>query len=229
LVNATMLLLRMEAEQFDRMRVEAWQHVGTLTPRGRMLAYECSSEVPNHCDYTITREAHDTSHEYTVQGNHNGFMTQTVKVTREEVYGVRGRLCMCGAPQTGGFPCRHVIAIAKSGQGEGLNIVNAMPYWWTTQCWRSQFPEDEVSHCNMDYLKEKYDPDESICYCPDIIGQRKKGRPKKDKREKGQLECALEKSNGVKPVRRRKIATEDIMIQLSSGGSNNVNGMVGVV
>jgi hypothetical protein len=231
LVNATMLLLRMEAERFDRMRVEAWQHVGTLTPRGRMLADECSSEVPNHRDYTITREAHDTYHEYTVRGNHNGSVTQTVKVTREEVYGVRGNSCTCGVTQTGGVPCRHVIAIAKSGRGEGLNIVNAMPYWWTTRCWRSQFPEDEVSRCkiDIDYLKEKYDPDKSICYCPDLIGQRKKGRPKKDKREKGQLECALETSNGVKPASRRKIATEDSMIELSSGGNDNVNGTVGVV
>ena len=50
-----------------------------------------------------------------------------------------------------------------------------------------------------------------------------------DKREKGQLECALEKSNGVKPASRRKIATEDSMIELSSGGNDNVNGTVGVV
>ncbi len=109
--------------------------------------------------------------------------------------------------------------------------MNAMPYWWTARCWRSQFPEDEVSRCkiDIDYLKEKYDPDKSIRYCPDLIGQRKKGRPKKDKREKGQLECVLEKSNGVRPASRRKIATEDSMIELSSGGNDNVNGTVGVV
>ena len=50
LVNVTMLLLRMEAEQFDRMRVAAWQHEGALIPRGRLLVDKCSAEVPNHHD-----------------------------------------------------------------------------------------------------------------------------------------------------------------------------------
>jgi hypothetical protein len=59
-----MLLLRMEAEQFDRMMVAAWQHEGVLTPCGRLLVDKCSAEVPNHRDYTITRETHDTFHEY---------------------------------------------------------------------------------------------------------------------------------------------------------------------
>jgi hypothetical protein len=114
--------------------------------------------------------------------------------------------CTCGVPQTGGVPCRHIIAVAKSGQGEGLNNVNAMLYWWTTRCWRSQSPADEVSCCkiDIDYLKEKYEPDNSIHYCPDLIGQQKKGQPKKGKREKGQLECTLEKSHGVKKVLKLK-------------------------
>ncbi len=79
------------------------------------------------------------------------------------------------------------------------------------------------------YLKEIYEPDKSIRYCPDLIGQQKKGHPKKDKREKGQLECALEKSQGVKKVSKRKIATEESLIEMSCGRKDNVDGMVGVV
>jgi hypothetical protein len=55
----------MEAGQFDRMRVETWQQEGTLTPCGRLMADEYSSEVPNHHDYVINKEEHDTYHEYT--------------------------------------------------------------------------------------------------------------------------------------------------------------------
>ena len=231
LVNATMLLLRMEAERFGRMRDEAWAHEGTLTPRGRMLADDCSEEVPNHRDYTINREVHETYHEYTVRGNHNGSETQTVKVLKEAYYGVRGSSCTCMVPQTDGVPCRHIIAVAKSNRGEGLNIVNAMPYWWTTRCWRTQFPADEVSRCNidLDYLKEKYEPDDSIRFFPDLIGQRKKGRPKKDKRAKSSLECALEKSRG-KNVRKRKVSTEEALIEMSGGAKENlINGEVEAV
>ena len=102
-------------------------------------------EVPNHHDYTITRETHDTVHEYKVQGNHNGSQTQTVCIVKDAMYGCHGSECTCGNTQTDGVPCRHIMAIAKSGWGEGLNIVNVMPYWWMTQCWRSQFPKDEVA------------------------------------------------------------------------------------
>jgi hypothetical protein len=64
---------------------------------------------------------------------------------------------------------------------------------------------------------------------PDHIGQWKKGHPKRDKREKGQLECVLEKSQGLKKVSRRKIATEESCIEMSCGGEDNADGMEGVV
>jgi hypothetical protein len=93
------------------MRVAAWQHEGALTPHGRLLVDKCSAEVPNHHDYTITRETHDTFHEYKVRGNHNGSQTQTVCIDKDAMYGCCGLECTCGITQTDGVPCRHVVAI----------------------------------------------------------------------------------------------------------------------
>jgi hypothetical protein len=70
-----------------------------------------------------------------------------------------------------------VVAVVKSGRAEGdLKMTNIMPYWWTTHCWRGQFPHNAVSRCNfyMAYLKEKYAADASIHYCPGFAVPRKR-------------------------------------------------------
>ena len=74
----------------------------------------------------------------------------------------------------------------------------------------------------MEYLKETHEPDNSIRYCPDVVGVRKKGRPKKGSRNKSPLEEALAKSRGEKKVRKRRVASEaellEDLVNLGSGG-----------
>jgi hypothetical protein len=48
LVNATILLMQMERDRFNRMREEAWRHESDLTPYGLKAADEISNEVPNY-------------------------------------------------------------------------------------------------------------------------------------------------------------------------------------
>jgi hypothetical protein len=57
--------------------------------------------------------------------------------------------CSCGIPYTDGVPCHHMIAMVKSSRIEGLNPNNAMPFWWTTECWRRQYPADANVTCNF--------------------------------------------------------------------------------
>ena len=58
--------------------------------------------------------------------------------------------CSCGIPYTDGVPCHHMIAMVKSSRIEGLNPNNAMPFWWTTECWRRLYPADTNVTCNFD-------------------------------------------------------------------------------
>ena len=213
LVNATILLLKMEAERFARMKDSAWVHDGLLTPHGRELADGIFKEVRNHRDYTIQKAEYELYDEFKVRGNHTGSLNQTLKVMREVYKGHRATSCTCGVPQMSGVPCRHIVAVVKSGKAEGLNMVTAMPYFWSTRWWRTQFPREEAIRCNIDmeYLKETHEPDKSIRFVPDVVGVRKKGRPKKGSRKKSQLEEALEKSRGKKNVRKRVASEAELM------------------
>jgi hypothetical protein len=103
-------------------------------------------------------------------------------------------------------------------------MVNAMPYWWTTAYWKTQFPKDASSSASldMDYLKSKHGMgDSSIHYCPNFAGPRKKGRRKNtSKRAKGVLEVALDEYKGVK--KRRKVATEAELLEGQDGDEGSV-------
>ena len=216
LVNATILLLKMEADRLDCMKDRAWAHDGLLTPYGRKLVDEVYKEVPNHRDYTIQRAEYELYEEFKVRGNHTGSQNQTVKVMKEMYMGHRATSCTCGVPQMTCIPCRHIVAVAKSGKSEGLNLVTATPYFWSTGWWRNQFPREDAIRCNIDveYLKERHGPDNSIRFVPDVVGVRKKGRPKKGSRKKSPLEEVLAKSRGEKNVRKRRIATEAELLEL---------------
>jgi hypothetical protein len=98
--------------------------------------------VPNdHRDYTISKAEFDTYHEFKVRANVTGSQNHTVQVMKDEHRGHRATSCTCGVPQITSVPCRHIVAVAKSGKGEGLNLVTAMPYFWSTRWWRNQFPQ----------------------------------------------------------------------------------------
>jgi len=106
--------------------------------------------------------------------------------------------------------CRHAVAIAKSGRGSGFNLVNGIPSDWTTEQWRAQFPKtlNSRSCLSIDAIKAKYEPDRRVCFLPDFVAPRKKGRPKKNQRIKSGLEIALSKSRGEKQKKRKKNEAE---------------------
>ena len=126
--------------------------------------------------------------------NHPNSVTQSIRITREPFYECRGYTCTCGVPKMDGVPCRHVVAVVKSGRAQGdLNMINIMPYWWTTHCWREQFPKYAVRRCSFDmvYLKEKYTADKPIPYYPDFAAPRKRGRQKNNACLKSPIKVAI--------------------------------------
>ncbi len=56
--------------------------------------------------------------------------------------------------------------------------------------WCKQFPKNSTIHDDFDIrsLKEKYEPDHQLRYCPDMAAPSKAGRPKNQKRMKSPLE-----------------------------------------
>jgi hypothetical protein len=76
----------------------------------------------------------------------------------------------------------HMVAVVKSSRIEGLTASNTMPYWWSTECWRNQFPVDANITCDFDMEAIRATPEErTISYCPPYAAVRKIERPKIDK------------------------------------------------
>jgi hypothetical protein len=219
--NAVMLLMKLESTRYEEMRVAAWRHDGVLTPRGRQLCDDAAKEVPRPRDYIYTMIEHEHTREFKIKGNNLLSRTHRVIINKETSRGQFAADCDCGVPRMNGMPCRHIVAIAKSTNIEGLNMVSVMPYWWTTECWRRQFPAETSIACNIDigYLQEKYTADESIHYCPDFAATRKKGRPQaKQQRCKSPLEMAIEKSKGGKKKRKTVMSEIDLSGKCSANG-----------
>lgn len=222
LVNATILLMQMERDRFDRMREEAWRHESNLTPYGLKAADEISNEVPNYCLFDYNYEDKGDEHQYSVKGNYAGAHWRTVSVAKEA--GPDGWIksnCSCGVPLVDGLPCKHIIAVAKHPKKRfELNVVNSMPSWYRTSRWRQQLPEKAEIRCSigLSYLKEKYKPDDSIHYCPDFAAPRKKGQPKKDaSRRKSSLELAMEESKGAKKMTKKRVRNEKELNAMDTG------------
>jgi hypothetical protein len=64
-----------------------------------------------------------------------------------------------------------------------------MPVWWTTECWRNQYPMDTNETCHFDMDTLRLTPkDAAMRYCPPYAAPRKAGHPKNNKRMKSPLE-----------------------------------------
>jgi hypothetical protein len=114
--------------------------------------------------------------------------------------------CLCGVPNTDGISCNHMCVVVKSYRIEGLNETNIMPIWWHTSHWRRQYPADSVvrstvgieSLCNDAASTNTNDLDFKLC--PPYSAGRKGGRPREEKRIKGAIEIAIDKTDKKKKM-----------------------------
>ena len=141
-------------------------------------------------NYDIQVHAFDDVHECNVRHRKGGPVHECIIPTAPDEYGSRFGKCSCGVHATKTIPCVHMIAVTKSSTIAGLNSVNIMPSWCYTSVWREQYPEGSGMNVgfNIQYLKDNYQPNQKLHYCPKIAAAAKAGRPKNLKRNKGPLE-----------------------------------------
>ncbi len=78
--------------------------------------------------------------------------------------------CSCGIPYTDGIPCYRMVAVVKSSRVEFLTATNSMPVWWSTECWRNQYPADTNETCHFDKDTLRSTPkDATMRYCPPLL------------------------------------------------------------
>ena len=144
----------------------------------------------NVVDYIFEVEDQETHVRCKVKKATGNSKWVTLEFPLEEYHGSRFGKCTCGAPNVLGVPCQHMVAAMKSGEITGLNEDNMMPYWWTTQQMRLQYPLDITIQADMDMaaLKSEGLPENTIRCCPSLAAPNKAGRPKLSSRIRGALE-----------------------------------------
>jgi hypothetical protein len=187
-VSSTRLLLKFSASRYQEKKEEVWTWEEALTPYGTKLR-DAAFETINFQHYRTNIDNLDDRYECSVKRVGKGLKERTCYFMKELIMRSLSGGCSCGIPFTDGIPCHHMVAVVKSSQIEGLTPTNAMPYWWTTECWRNQYPADINVMCafDMEALRETPE-DRAMIYFPPYAAPRKTGRPKIDKKIKSPLE-----------------------------------------
>jgi len=192
-LNACILLMKMECKRFVKQRRMAMETDTELTPRGRVLYDEVFSNV-NAYDFTVTVTEDRYGYQCTAVRN---ALTKTnlrgkVTLLKEPLRGSYFGKCTCGVDTRDAVPCEHMAAVVATSRIPGLTRENIMPYWWRTEQWQLQFPDDVTAECNvsMETIQEDGTPNTNVKYCPSWSGPNKAGRPKKNERKKSVLEKA---------------------------------------
>jgi hypothetical protein len=195
-VCSTHLLVEMCSIRYQAKKEEAWKWKDTITPYSIKLR-DAAFEDINYRHYRITIEEAEEKWICRVTRVGKGHSERTCFFLKELEQDSAFRGCSCGLPYTDGVPCHHMVAAVKSSRIEGSTASNAMSCWWSTECWRNQFPVDTNVTCNFDMEAIRATlEDRTMRYCPPYAAARKTGRPKIDKRHKSPLEGKNKRKRG---------------------------------
>jgi hypothetical protein len=89
-----------------------------------------------------------------------------------------------------------MVAIVKASKIEGLSRIQIMPYWLTSAHWQAQYTADVICRTDdlMNAVKTTSNPEDDLRYCPAWTAGNKKGRPKKNIRQKSVIDLIEELS-----------------------------------
>ncbi len=200
LINALILLLKLEAKRYAENKEKAWEWTEVLTPHGQKLLTNAFKSI-NPRDYTISIESKEYKYECTVTSNKTGntYFCWFPRTYDDDNFLFGG--CSCGAPNTDSIPCIHMCVVVKSYRIEGLTKTNIMPIWWHKFHWRKQYPADSVvwSTVGIESIRNAAASaktnDLDFKLCPPYSAGRKGGRPREEK----QIEACPANGNVVTP------------------------------
>ncbi len=204
-LNAMILLIKLEGTRFEFYKQKAWSREEILTNRGMELMEEAFKDV-NPREYQLNITDSDTFHRITVT-RMTSTNEYTVIIPVDEFKGTRFGSCTCGKPNTDGIPCKHMVVVAMSSKIKGLTRMHVMPYWWTTQHWQDQYAMEV--NCRTDIslntVKSNTRANDTLRYVPAWLAPKKKGRPNRNVREKSVMDLIEESAKKKKRTRRIKL------------------------
>lgn len=184
----------MPSSRYSKAVKLASERSSVLTPYGESICRRRFDSVKLE-NYEIEVNEYDDVHECNVRHSTGGVVHEVIIPRAPDEHGSRFGKCTCGVDKTKTVPCVHMIAVVKSSRITGLSSVNVMPSWCYTSVWREQFGSGTFMHAGFDiqYLKDKYQPNPKSHYCPKIAAAAKTGRKKNLKRFKSPLEKGASK------------------------------------
>jgi hypothetical protein len=204
ILNAVILLIKLEGEYFNWHKQKAWERDNQLLMElGLELMEEAFADVDIR-DYMINITKGKTVHKCTVS-RMKSTSEYTVTIPTKDTMGSRFGSCTCGKPMKDGVPCRHMVSIVKVSKIEGLSQIQIMPYWLTSAHWRAQYAADVYcrTDVSMNAVKTTSNPGDDLCYCPAWTAGNKKGRPKKNIHQKSVIDLIEESSSNKRKWRRK--------------------------
>jgi len=114
LLNAGILLIKLEVNRYYKMKKEVWGGSSILTPRG-IEEYEATFTHlhPRHFSFRL-KNYHDNIEVSVKRINVTGKREEVVTLPKKPVNGSHFGTCTCGAAQTNAVPCEHMSVIALS-------------------------------------------------------------------------------------------------------------------
>ncbi len=189
LLNTTIIMMKKEGLRFVRGQTSAHkanQFSGSaLTPQGMSVM----EDIFARCDpsiYSIQVTDHPDQLMFVVSKIAATTREYVVKIPRKaQEHGSRFGSCTCGFPKKEGLPCDHMVAIVKAGRILNMLRVTLMPFWYTREQWKLQFPKEFVYRADMTWgnVRKSDCIDERMKYCPSWVAPKKKGHPKKEVRK----------------------------------------------
>jgi hypothetical protein len=110
ILNALILLIKLEGSRFDYNNQKAWERDEIITSCGLELMEEAFQDV-NQMEWRINIVKCDNFHQITVS-RISSTNEYKVIIPVEETMGVQFGTCMCGEPKKDRAPCRHMVVIA---------------------------------------------------------------------------------------------------------------------
>jgi hypothetical protein len=206
ILNAAILLLKLEGERYHQWKEKAWLRDLPFTPRGMDTMKEVFNDV-NAREFRLSIEEDMTYYNVSVSKNATGLREYIVKLPKAPFNRSYFGTCTCGVPAKDGIPCQHMAVIVKSLNIPCLTQSSIMPYFWSTAHWQTQYSLDV--DCKTDIsikgVKATAFKNKKLRYCPDWSASNKPGHPKKSDKVLTLTEKMVLASSGKKRKRRVKL------------------------
>ena len=127
ILNAAILLLKLEGERCHTWKAKAWEWDHPFTPRGMDIMAQVFEDV-NAREYRMTAQQDVTSYTVSVSRNAAGLREYIVKLPKVAYNGSHFGTCTCGVNSKEGIPCLHMVVIVKPSTIPHLTQSSIMPF-----------------------------------------------------------------------------------------------------